>query len=54
MITKKCSKCLLIKEIDNFYEKCGKAYNQCKDCIKLKSKKYRQENKEKYQEYFKE
>lgn len=54
MITKKCSNCSLIKEIDNFYEKFGKTYNQCKDCLKLKSKKYRQENKEKYQEYFKE
>lgn len=49
---KKCKKCLIEKEIDSFYV--SAKYGACKDCTKSKTKKYRENNKDKYSEYFKE
>ena len=40
---KKCAKCLQIKSIDDFYEDQG---NVCKQCQRLKSKIWREENLE--------
>lgn len=52
METKICTKCLNKISILNFYTKYNKPTSQCKDCLKAKTKKYRLENKEKYQKYF--
>jgi hypothetical protein len=54
MKTKTCSNCLNEKEIDEFYLSRGNPQSQCKECIKTKTKKYKENNKQKYQEYFKE
>ena len=54
METKICSNCSIEKEITEFYLNGSKPQSQCKECIKIKTKKYKENNKEKYQEYFKE
>jgi hypothetical protein len=51
---KKCSNCSIEKEIGEFYLDKGKPNSQCKECIKIKTKKNKENNKEKYQKYFKE
>lgn len=53
-MTKICSNCSTEKEIGEFYLDRGKPHSQCKECIKTKTKKYKDNNKEKYQKYFKE
>lgn len=54
MVTKICSNCSTEKEINQFYIDRGRPNSQCKTCIKSKTKKYKENNKEKYKEYFKE
>lgn len=54
METKLCKKCSFEKKISDFYLDRGRLQSQCKDCIKSRTKKYKEENKEKYKEYFKE
>lgn len=48
--TKKCAQCGKVKRLDNFYkEKRAKdgLRSACKECLDVKNKKYREENKEK-------
>jgi len=45
-----CNLCEKSKEIDQFYKRKNRFMTQCKDCIKEKSKKWVQNNKEKHKE----
>lgn len=55
MKTKNCSKCREEKILENnFYMRNGKPQSRCKECVKLKSKNYRDSNKGKYFDYFRE
>ena len=52
--TKKCNKCNKEKPLDDFYKNKfskGGTHTYCKECMKLMTKKYNQENKEKIEEY---
>lgn len=54
MENKICTNCLNEKEIFDFYTKNGKPNSQCKECIKIKVKRYRESlDKTKNKEYFK-
>lgn len=46
MDTKVCSKCGEEKELAKFYKRKGRPIAQCKSCIKIKTAKYYQENRE--------
>ena len=54
---KRCSKCSLTKELDEFNKNKSKKdglATECKHCKKLQDKKYREEHKEYYKTYNKE
>lgn len=50
LFMKKCTKCLIEKELDCFYYRCNKPESRCKSCMYEKNKEYNQKNPDKIRE----